>query len=210
MSLWDQVKANMVEWCGTAAEKTEEMARIGVRKYDKLTLSRSLERALMQLGRYAYGALRDGRPDFAGDPEVREAVSRIRDLEEQLALKEQEIAEIRAAAQARGAGATGAGTVRSRAGADGSSAGSDALHQPPADATAPTAGDEADAGTDLDFEPTPAPGGEMVLDAWEDELAGWEAAPEDLGPEGDDRDGRQGRPERTGGNGPSRDAPKGH
>jgi len=210
MSLWDQVKANMLEWYGTAAERTEEMARIGVRKYDKLTLSRTLERTLMQLGRHAYGALRDGRTDFAGDPEVRVAVSRIRDLEEQLAVKEQEIAEIRAAAQARGAGVPMAGAGRARPDASGPSGGGDALRQPPPDAVAPTAGDEADAESELDFEPAPTPGGEMVLDAWEDELAGWEAAPEDLGPEGDDRDGRKGRSEGTGRNGPSEEAPKGH
>lgn len=215
MSLWDQVKANMLEWYGTAAERTEEMARIGVRKYDKLTLSRTLERTLMQLGRHAYGALRDGRTDFAGDPEVREAVGRIRDLEEQLAVKEQEIAEIRAAAQARGAGApgagmAGAGAVRGRADAGGPPGRGDAHSQPSPDAAAPAAGDETDAGLELDFEPGPAPGGDMVLDAWEDELAGWEAAPEDLGPEGDDRDGRKGRPEGTGRNGSSQDAPKGH
>lgn len=210
MSLWDQVKANMLEWCGTAAEKTEEMARIGVRKYDKLTLSRTLERTLMQLGRHAYGALRDGRTDFAGDPEVREAVGRIRDLEDQLALKEQEIAEIRAAAQARGAAAAGGGPGLARAGAGGPSGASDPLRQPSADAVAPGADEEAEAGPEFDFGPGPAPGGEMVLDAWEDELAGWEAEPEDVGPEGDDRDGRKGGPAGRDRTGPSAQKQKEH
>ena len=101
MSLWEQVKANMLEWYSVAAEKTEEMARIGVRRYDKYGLSREIERELAELGSHVYASLNAGRVEIAGDQVAQAAVARIRALEEQLAEKEREIAEIRADYQRR-------------------------------------------------------------------------------------------------------------
>lgn len=95
MSLWDQVKANMLDWYSVAADKTEEMARIGVRRYDKFGISREIERELTQLGNHVYTALKAGRDVLAVDPVVRSAIERIQDLERQLAAKDQEIEAIR-------------------------------------------------------------------------------------------------------------------
>jgi hypothetical protein len=68
MSLWDQVRANMSDCYAVAADKTEEMARIGVRKYDKFTISRDIERAFTDLGSHVFASVREGRDSVRSAP----------------------------------------------------------------------------------------------------------------------------------------------
>jgi len=175
----------MAEWYGVAAEKTEEMARIGVRKYDQLTISRTIERALTDLGAHVYGALRLGQTDFAQDPKVALAVAKLRDLEEQLARKEREIAEIRASYRPQAA-EPGGTSAKSAAKAAPPAAGPpepEAYLLAPGAAAPAADGDRsgdraADAGMADEVDPgarrTPP-----VLDAWEDELSLWDEAGSD-------------------------------
>ena len=95
MPLWDQVKSNLVEWYTVAAEKTEELAKIGVRRYDKFGISRDIERQFTELGSFVYNAIAGGGQDFLQDPTLLAIVERIKGLEEDLRKKEEEIEEIR-------------------------------------------------------------------------------------------------------------------
>jgi hypothetical protein len=95
MPLWDQVKSNLVEWYTVAADKTEELAKIGVRRYDKFGISRDVERQFTELGSFVYNAVAEGKQDFLSDPTLAAIIERIKGLEADLKQKEEEIEEIR-------------------------------------------------------------------------------------------------------------------
>jgi len=177
-SVWDQVRSSMAEWYGVAAEKTEEMARIGVRKYDQLTISRTLERAYAELGAHVCGALQIGQTDFGQDPKVAVAVARIRDLEEQLARKEREIAEIRGTYHpgAPPEPAPRALTPGAAAGALDEPEGIAIVPVPPPEEPAASSAPEAEIDPCLvpDEEEAFPSGRRPVLDAWEEELSRWD------------------------------------
>jgi uncharacterized protein YydD (DUF2326 family) len=101
MPLWEQVKSNLVEWYSVAADKTEELAKIGVRRYDKFGISRDIERQFTELGSFVYNALTEQRKDFLADPTLLAVVERIKVLEQDLRAKESEIEDIKAARQHR-------------------------------------------------------------------------------------------------------------
>lgn len=113
MPLWDDVKTNLVSWYDTAAEKTNELAKVGSRKYDIFGLSRDIERQFSEMGSLVYNALREGRTDLEEDPVLLGLVDQVRELELRLDEKKQEIEEIRTHAAAAGtaAAAAGAGEV---------------------------------------------------------------------------------------------------
>jgi hypothetical protein len=102
MPLWEQVKYNLAEWYAAAADKTEELARIGMRRYDKFGISRDIERQFSELGSLVYEAVSRDRHDFSMDPAFRAIVERIRELELELKKKEEEIDRIRESHRQRG------------------------------------------------------------------------------------------------------------
>lgn len=95
MSLFDDVKRNLVEWYGVAADKTGVAAKIGSRKYDIFGLSRDIERQFSEIGNLVYKGIESGKENIVEDSELLELVERVRELEKELAQKEAEIAEIR-------------------------------------------------------------------------------------------------------------------
>jgi hypothetical protein len=119
MALWDDVKKNLTDWYGVAADKTGELAKVGVRRYDIFGLSRDIERQFSEIGSLVYGAVNEGRQDILEDPLLLSLVDKVRDLEGELQAKEQEISEIHTEVEARQAaksaaataGAAGAATV---------------------------------------------------------------------------------------------------
>ncbi len=189
MSLWDQVKLNMTEWYAVAADKTGEMARVGVRKYDQFALSRQIERSFQELGSRVYELLGAGRADVAADGRTRELCVRIRGLEEQLAAKEQEIQVIRETAKSKSRASAGvAGGVPVPASAEGG---------PEAVPEAARQGEieEAAAGLSLDegeieasIDPTPR-ASDLADEAWDEEMAVWHQ-PLDLGEDAADEPDR--------------------
>jgi hypothetical protein len=95
-TLWERVRANLVEMYETAAEKTDELAKVGVRKIDKISLSRHLEKRFSELGGRIYHLHTEGRVAEAGsDPEVQDLLEKVAGLERNLEEKEQEIETIR-------------------------------------------------------------------------------------------------------------------
>jgi hypothetical protein len=111
MPLWDNVKTNVVEWYSVAADKTEEMARIGIRRYDRFGIGRDIERQYAELGNYVYNAYGEGKTGFTEEATFQAVVKRIKELESELQRKEKEIERIRGEVNDRKAAATAAGAA---------------------------------------------------------------------------------------------------
>lgn len=95
-TLWEQVKDNLVELYETAADKTDELAKVGARKIDKISINRHLEKAFTELGGIVYHMHTEQRLGEVGDDaEVRKLLSRLAELEKDLERKNSEIESIR-------------------------------------------------------------------------------------------------------------------
>jgi hypothetical protein len=94
MSLFDDVKKNLVEWYSISSEKTAEVAKVTTRRYDKFGISRDIERQFSELGSLIYNGVREEREDLLVDPAVTALIGRIQGLEEELRLKNEEIDKI--------------------------------------------------------------------------------------------------------------------
>jgi len=101
MTLWDDVKTNLSEWYTAAADKTGDLAKVGVRRYDSFGLSRDIERHFSEIGSLVYDALNEERRDVLDDPVLISLVEKVRDLEKELQDKEAEISAIKTAAEQR-------------------------------------------------------------------------------------------------------------
>jgi len=108
MSLFDDVKSNLVEWYGVTSDKTTEVARVSARRYDKFGISRDIERQFSELGSIVYNGLKAGADDTLGTEAVRHLVERISELEAELRLKDNEIDDIRQEYSGRKTSAAGA------------------------------------------------------------------------------------------------------
>lgn len=116
MSLWEEVKKNVVDLYSVTTDKTSEMAKVGSRRWDKFGISRDIERQFSELGNLVYTGLKEGKEDTLEDPGIAVIMSRIEALEKELHKKDQEIQDIhdahrtRKAAEAAAGGAAAAGT----------------------------------------------------------------------------------------------------
>ena len=113
MSLFDDVKGNLVEWYTATSEKTTEVTRVATRKYDKFGISRDIERQFSELGSLIYTGLQDDRTDLLADEGVLALVERIAVLETELRGKDEEIDSIRQEYAGRKAEAAAAGGMSS-------------------------------------------------------------------------------------------------
>jgi hypothetical protein len=108
VSRWNDVKSTFFELYTLAAERTEEMARVGVKRYDRFTIARDLQHHYEDLGREVYRLVRAGEGELvATDPTVQRLVERLKALEAEREAKDDEIRDIR-----RRAGETGNGPQR--------------------------------------------------------------------------------------------------
>lgn len=95
-TLWNRVRNNLVEWYGSAYEKTDELARISKKRIEMVGLNRSIEKHLAELGGRVYDILKSpGKNTVVRDTDVRNLVEKIESLEEELKLKEGEIETIK-------------------------------------------------------------------------------------------------------------------
>ena len=111
MSLFDDVKKNLVEWYTITSEKTSEVARLTSRGYDKFGISRDIERQFGELGSLIYNGVREGREDLLEDAGVTALVARIEGLEAELNAKNEEMESIRREYAARKTAAAAAAGV---------------------------------------------------------------------------------------------------
>jgi len=96
MSLFDEVKRNLVEWYGVAADKTGVAAKVGARKYDIFGISRDIERQFSEIGDIVYNGIESNRSDILDDPVLLELIEKVRKLEKEMAAKQAEISDIKA------------------------------------------------------------------------------------------------------------------
>ena len=94
MSLWDDVKKNVVDLYSVTSDKTTEIAKVSSRRWDKFGISRDIERQFGELGNLVYIGLQEGREEILQDPAVAVLMTRIGALEEELKNKEEEISRI--------------------------------------------------------------------------------------------------------------------
>lgn len=96
-TLWEKVKKNLVDWYGTAYEKTDELARVGKKKIEITGVNRAIERHLSELGGRIYDLIvEQGKSGvIAKDTQVQELIEEVKRLEQELEEKEAEIEAIR-------------------------------------------------------------------------------------------------------------------
>ena len=96
-SMGKKVKQSLYEFVSAAAEKTDELAKVGVRKLDIVSLKRNISREMAALGGRVYHLIKEERKTgIQADETVRSLIGKIETLEAVLRDKEKEIAEIRA------------------------------------------------------------------------------------------------------------------
>ena len=125
MSLWDDVKKNVVDLYSVTSDKTTEITKVSSRRWDKFGISRDIERQFGELGNFIYTALKEGREGILEEPDVGVLMSRIEALENELRQKEAEITDIqdehrrrRAAQRREAAEAAAAGAASQDGSAD--------------------------------------------------------------------------------------------
>jgi hypothetical protein len=95
MPMWDDVKKNMLDWYDAASDKTGELARVGLRRYDIFGISRDIERHFSEIGSIVFTAVKEDQPDVMSNEKLLELVERVKVLEADLASKQDEIETIK-------------------------------------------------------------------------------------------------------------------
>ena len=99
-TLWDKIRQSVVEGMSTAAEKTEELTRLGKAKLDVLAIKRKISKQFTELGGLAYEASKDKKPQEAfKTPEVTVIIDTITALEAELAEKEAQFEDLKKSAE---------------------------------------------------------------------------------------------------------------
>jgi hypothetical protein len=99
-SLWENIRKGVTEFYTSAAEKTDELAKVGVRKLDIVGVRRNIGHEMADLGGRVYHMIvEENDNNVAEDPGVREHIDSIRRLEVFLQEKEQQIESIKKAAR---------------------------------------------------------------------------------------------------------------
>ena len=111
MSLFDDVKKNLMEWYAVSSDKTTEVARITTRRYDKFGISRDIERQFSELGSLIYNGMKEERQDLLASPAVHALMERIKGLEDELRVKNEEINNIQEEFNQRRASAAASANV---------------------------------------------------------------------------------------------------
>ena len=77
-SIWDDFKKTLLDTVNVAAEKTEELTKIGKLKVDLLNLNRTLDKTYKALGREIYVRISDGKTiDLNSDDGVKYFIEKI-------------------------------------------------------------------------------------------------------------------------------------
>ena len=88
--LWVRVKKTLVDGMSVAAEKTEEVTKLGKAKVDILTTKRKISKAFTELGGIAYDTIKTGKTDkMLEADEVKALISQLKELEAELDIREE-------------------------------------------------------------------------------------------------------------------------
>ena len=92
-NLFDDVKKNLKEWGSLAADKAEELTKVGRLKIDILSLNREIEKNFVELGGKVYELIyKEDQGRIKSNDEVKKIIQRIATFEE---TREEKINEIR-------------------------------------------------------------------------------------------------------------------
>lgn len=93
---WDDLRSSIEEFFSAAAEKTDELIKVGRRRLSIAEIKRNTTASYAELGGRVYHLVRQGSAQsIPSDSEVESLVSRIQRLEDELKAKEIEIEQIR-------------------------------------------------------------------------------------------------------------------
>ena len=99
-SLWESIKKNVAEFYSSAADRTDELAKVGVRKLDIVGIRRNIAHEMADLGGRVHHMLTEEKnTDVAGDAEVAKHLKSIDMLRALLVEKENEIEAIKTTAK---------------------------------------------------------------------------------------------------------------
>jgi len=88
-SIWEKTRKTALEIFETGREKAEEYTKKGKEKWEIYNLKREIAKEFTQLGGLVYKLLVEkGTTRIAGDPEVKEKIARIKELEGDLRKRE--------------------------------------------------------------------------------------------------------------------------
>ena len=82
-NLFDEVKKNLKEWGSIAADKAEELTKVGRLKIDILSLNREIEKNFVELGGKVYELIyKEDQGRIKSNDEVKKVIQRIASFEE--------------------------------------------------------------------------------------------------------------------------------
>ncbi len=91
-TIWEKTRKTLIEIFETGREKAEEYSKKGKEKWEIYTLKREIAKEFTQLGGLVYSLLVEkGTTRIAGDPEVKEKIAKIKELEEDLRKREKSV-----------------------------------------------------------------------------------------------------------------------
>ena len=98
--LWKKIKKSVMEGATYAAEKTEELTKLGRAKIDILNIKRKISSKFTELGGITYGALKEKNIDKElKSDKVKSLTEAIEKLEVQLETKEKQYEELQKKAE---------------------------------------------------------------------------------------------------------------
>ena len=98
--LWDDIAKNIREGIDTVVEKTEELTKMGKIKVDIINVKRNIEKNFSELGGRVYHIIvEENSTKIAGDQEVKELIECIKILEKELAIKNEELNNVKSGEQ---------------------------------------------------------------------------------------------------------------
>ncbi len=88
--LWERVRKTVVDGMSVAAEKTEEVTKLGKAKIDILTTKRKITKAYSELGGLTYEAIKVGKTDEVMESDdVKKLIGQLKELEAELDIREE-------------------------------------------------------------------------------------------------------------------------
>jgi hypothetical protein len=88
-NLWERIKKSVAEGAAYAAEKTEELTKLGKAKIEILNIKHKISKSFTELGGVAYDSLKKGNAAALGSsPEIDAIVNSLINLERELDEKE--------------------------------------------------------------------------------------------------------------------------
>lgn len=92
--LWENIKKNLYETSEVIADKVDEYSRIGRIRIDLMNIKRRLVRRFTELGAMTFEQLEDDQKhDLRDDPDVRNLINEIKEIQKELAAKKQQLRE---------------------------------------------------------------------------------------------------------------------